>query len=255
MTSHKLILLDIFSYSCMNCLRSFNFINKMDDKYGRFGLETIILHPPEWEFEKNSNNILKALEKYKIKFPVIIDKNKRIINKLKISFWPAQILIKDGTILYKHIGEGDYKRLEDSIRKILNINVKKIFNKEPKYARFPTIYLGKGREGIIKSIGNQLKFGIIYTEGRWSRENECLISIGNDCSITLLTKGNIINFVAKSINKKPLENKIILNNKAVKRIIIKEPRLYQILKLKNNGQNKLALKAKTGLAIYSFSFQ
>ena len=239
----------------MNCLRSLNFINKMNDKYSKFGLEMIILHPPEWEFEKNSNNILKALEKYKIKFPVIIDKNKRIINKLKISFWPAQILIKDGTILYKHIGEGGYKRLEGSIRKTLKINVKKIFDKEPRYANLPTIYLGIGKKGIIKNIGNQLKFGVIYTKGRWSRENEYLKSIGDDCSMTLLTKGNIINFVAKSIHKKSLEIKISLNNKYIKKIIIKEPRLYQILKLKNNGQNKLTLKTRTGLAIYSFSFQ
>ena len=53
----ELILLDIFSYSCMNCLRSLELIKKIDKKYKEFGLKTIIVHSPEWEFEKDSKNI------------------------------------------------------------------------------------------------------------------------------------------------------------------------------------------------------
>ena len=80
----KLILLDIFSYSCMNCLRSLEFIKKIDKKYGNFGLETILIHPPEWSFEKNSNNIINAMKKYRISLPMVIDKNKKILKKLTI---------------------------------------------------------------------------------------------------------------------------------------------------------------------------
>ena len=84
----------------MNCLRSLEFIRRIDDKYKKSGLRTIIVHPPEWDFEKNNKNIIDAMKKYRIDLPIIIDKNKRILKKLKINFWPTQILIKNGKILY-----------------------------------------------------------------------------------------------------------------------------------------------------------
>ena len=64
MTEKKLQLLDIFSYSCMNCLRSLECIKQLDSRYRKHGLETIIIHPPEWAFEKDSRNILQALAEW-----------------------------------------------------------------------------------------------------------------------------------------------------------------------------------------------
>ena len=73
--TQKLLLFDIFSYSCMHCLRSLDYIKKINNKYKKYGLKTILIHPPEWEFEKNSDNILHSIKKQKIKFPIIIDKD------------------------------------------------------------------------------------------------------------------------------------------------------------------------------------
>ena len=89
-------------------------IKKIDKKYKKYGLETILIHPPEWEFEKNSETILHALKKRSITFPVVVDKHKKIIKKLGIDFWPTQIVMDDGKILYRHVGEGDYKKLENT---------------------------------------------------------------------------------------------------------------------------------------------
>ena len=139
MTAKELFLFDIFSYSCMNCLRSLDYIKKIDDKYRKYGLKTILIHPPEWNFEKDGSNIIRAAEKYRIKMPIIIDKNKKIIKKLKINFWPTQILIKDRKMLYKHIGEGNYKALEDNIIRTLKIKTKSAFNKEPKYPKLQAV--------------------------------------------------------------------------------------------------------------------
>jgi PHP family Zn ribbon phosphoesterase len=108
----------------MNCLRSLEFIKRIDDAYKKFGLRTILVHPPEWSFEKNISNIADAMKKYRINLQIIIDKDKKILKKLKTNFWPAQILIRNGKILYKHIGEGNYKKLEDKIVKLLNIHTK-----------------------------------------------------------------------------------------------------------------------------------
>jgi len=249
--TQKLLLFDIFSYSCMNCLISLDYIKKINNKYKKYGLKTILIHPPEWEFEKNHNYISRALKKCKINLPIIIDKDKKLIKKLKINFWPSQILINNNNkIIYKHIGEGDYKKLENKIINTLKIKTNKIFNIEPKYTKFPTIYAGKKKKGKISDIKNKLKFGIIYKKGKWTQQNEFLQGSG---SITIKTKGKIINFTAKSFNKKPINLKIKLNNKIIGNLKVNEPQLYNILRLKNNKSKKLTLETKSKIAIYSFS--
>lgn len=255
MSSSNLILLDIFSYSCMNCLRSLGFIKKLKKKYRKFGLETILVHAPEWRFEKDSKNIAYALKKYKIDIPVIIDKDKKIIKKFKVDFWPSQILISNEKILYKRIGEGSYKKLENKISELLNANTERIFNKEPIYSKFPALYAGKRKKGKIKEFKNKLKYGIIYKKGKWSQKNEFIQSSGRINSLTILTKGRIISFVAETMGNKPAKIIIRLNDKYAKNLTVNNPRLYKILKLKNNKRQKLTIIAKPDLAIYSFSFQ
>lgn len=284
----QIILFDIFSYSCMNCLRSLDYIKKISDKYRKYGLKTTLVHPPEWEFEKNKKNIYKALKKYKINLPLIIDKDKRITKKLKINFWPAQILVKSSKnsknflghktkeiedfrgfenkvfkqlqsdffvknkILYKHIGEGNYKELEDKIIKVLKIKSNAVFDKEPKYTKFPTVYAGKKKKGRISKLKNKLNFGIVYINGKWKQNNEFLQGKG---SLIVKTKGKTVNYTAGSINNKSINVKVKINNKSIKKIKINEPRLYNIIRLKNNKPKKLTLETKSKLAIYSFAFQ
>ncbi|MBI4451943.1 hypothetical protein HY637_00810, partial [Candidatus Woesearchaeota archaeon] len=185
----ELILLDIFSYSCMNCLRSLEYIKKIGTKYKKPGLKTIIIHPPEWDFEKQSSNILKAAEKYGIKIPIVIDKDYWIIKNLKVDFWPTQILIRNNKILYKHIGEGNYKGLEDSIIKNLNIKTKKEFTNEPKYSKFPTTYCGKKKKGKIKILNynknSKLRFGIVYLDNNWVQNKEYIKSMKNNSTLSI----------------------------------------------------------------------
>ena len=252
----ELILLDVFSYSCMNCLRSLGFIKKIDNRYRKFGLKTIIVHPPEWEFEKDSKNIIGTLKDYNINFPVIIDKNRKIIKKLKISFWPAQILTERGKILYKNVGEGNYKELEDRIVKFLKISSKRIFRLEPKCSKFSTVYCGKRKRGKIKKLNKNIKFGYIYVDGNWIQKQEYVKSLKNNSYLTILTKGKITNLVAESLGKKPIKISIKLNDKGIDAISVNKPQLHNIIKLKNNNkQNKLTITANKNLAIYSFSFQ
>ncbi len=252
MTAKELFLFDIFSYSCMNCLRSLDYIKKLDNKYRKYGLKTILIHPPEWDFEKDSNNITRAAKKYDINFPIIIDKDKKIIRKLKINFWPTQVLIMDNKILYKHIGEGNYRKLEGKIVKALEIKSHALFNKEPKYTKFQTVYAGKKKKGSISELKNKIDFGVIHKKGIWKQNNESLVGKG---SLTIKTKGKVISMVASSINKNSIKINIKLNSKSVKNITINGPQLYNIINLKNNEPKILSLEAKSKLKIYSFAFQ
>lgn|SRR3989338_936995 len=253
-----LILLDVFSYSCMNCLRSLEFIKRIDKKYRKFGLKTIIIHPSEWNFEKKRKNVSFASKKYSVKFPIRLDKNYKIIKKLGINFWPAQLLMKDGKIAYKHIGEGNYKNLEKNIAKLLKIRSKNAFTKEPKYSKFPAVYCGKRKHGKMIRLNDskaKMRFGKIYVNDRWLQKNEFLQSLGNNAELSIITKGRVTNFVAESMRKKPVKIRIQQGSKKIKFIAITMPRLYKLVNSKKNKNNKLTIIADKNLAIYSFSFQ
>lgn len=250
----KLTLIDIFSYSCMNCLRSLRFIKKIDKKYKKYGLKTVLVHPPEWEFEKESKNILSFLKKNNIKIPLVVDKNKEIIKKFDIDFWPTQIIVGDGKILYKHIGEGSYKQLENTIRNILKAEPKRIFNREPEYSKFPPLYTGKRKKGRIINQKDRLRFGVACIAGKWVQREERIENKGNG-SLAIKTKGNIVNIVAKAIKNKPATIFIALDDKPIKRRIINRPDLYPLLRIKDYKQHKLTLMTKSKIAVYSFSFE
>jgi hypothetical protein len=249
MTS-QIRLLDIFSYSCMNCLRSLEYIKKLDRKYRKYGLKTIIVHVPEWNFEKNKKNILRELKKQKTGIPVIIDNNGKTTKKFKIDFWPSQVLIKNNKTEYKHIGEGHYRELEKKIISLLKINTKMLFSKEPGYSKLPTIYCGKRKKGKILKLNGKKEFGVIYAKGKYKQEEESL----KTGYASIITAGKTVNFVAESIKNGPANVKISINGRHKKNITIKKPRLYQLIKAKNHRPKELVLEAK-GLKIYSFSFE
>ena len=251
----ELILYDIFSYSCMNCLRSLDFIKKIGNRYKKYGLKTIIIHPPEWEFEKQSGNILNAVKNHNIKLPVIIDKNYKIIKKLKVGFWPAQILVRDGKIVYRHIGEGNYKVLEKTIARFLKIKPKDVFRSEPKYSKFPAIYCGKKKNGKIINSDDKLKFGAVCLGNGWVQKKEFIQSVENDARLTIKTKGRITNFVAESLTHDPIKILIEVNDKSAKSLSIKDPQLYSLIKFNKNIENILNITTGKNLAIYSFSFR
>lgn len=256
MTSARLELLDIFSYSCMNCLRSLNYIKKLDKKYKKHGLRAAIVHVPEWKFEKNMKNISKAIKGHNIKFPKIIDKNKKLLKKLGINFWPSQILIKDGRVLYTHIGEGDYKELENNIKRALKLKTNPLFLKEPKYSKYPAIYAGRRKKGVILGLNaKKIDFGAIYAGKGWLQKSEYIESIADNSEIKIKLAGNISNITAQSLTKKPVKIRLKTNDKKIESQMISNPNLYQLLKSKTKNKKVLEIIADKGLAIYSFSFQ
>lgn len=236
----------------MNCIRSLAYIKKLNAKYSKYGLKTVIVHVPEWGFEKNKGNISEAIKRNKIKLPVKIDKDKKLIDKLKVNFWPSQLLIKNSKIVYKHIGEGSYKALERSIRKHLGIKARCIFNNEPEYAKFPTVYAGKNKKGKISKIKNKLKSGFIYIDGKYRQNNEFLKVNG---SLLLLAKGKMANFVAESENRKPLKVYVKIDGRLIKTFKVSRPKLYKIAESESGKTKKLALTANGNLRVYSFSFE
>ena len=116
----KVVLVDFWTYSCINCLRAIPYVRAWAEKYKDDGLVVIGVHTPEFAFEKQPANVKKALADLKIDYPVAIDNNYSIWRAFNNQYWPAHYFIDaQGRIRHHHFGEGEYAKSEEVIRQLL----------------------------------------------------------------------------------------------------------------------------------------
>ncbi|ACS56553.1 cytochrome c biogenesis protein DipZ [Rhizobium sp. WSM1325] len=116
----KVVLVDFWTYSCINCIRTIPYVRAWAEKYADQGLVVIGVHAPEFAFEKKIDNVKKAIGGFQIGYPVAIDNDYSIWRAFENSYWPAAYLIDaKGQIRYHHFGEGNYDRTEQAIQDLL----------------------------------------------------------------------------------------------------------------------------------------
>lgn len=116
----KVVLVDFWTYSCINCLRSIPYIRAWAEKYKDKGLVVIGVHTPEFAFERNDANVKRAITDLKIGYPVAIDNDYTIWQAFENQYWPAHYFIDvQGHVRYHHYGEGQYARSERVIQQLL----------------------------------------------------------------------------------------------------------------------------------------
>jgi cytochrome c biogenesis protein CcdA/thiol-disulfide isomerase/thioredoxin len=116
----KVVLIDFWTYSCINCLRALPYVRAWSEKYKDKGLVVIGVHAPEFAFEKNIGNVEKATKELKVDYPVAIDNDYAIWRAFKNEYWPAHYFIDaKGNIRHHHFGEGEYDKSEQVIQQLL----------------------------------------------------------------------------------------------------------------------------------------
>lgn len=116
----KVVLVDFWTYSCINCIRTIPYVRAWAEKYTDQGLVVIGVHAPEFAFEKKIDNVKSAIDDFKIGYPVAIDNDYKIWRAFENSYWPAAYLIDaKGQVRYHHFGEGNYDRTEKAIQDLL----------------------------------------------------------------------------------------------------------------------------------------
>jgi thiol-disulfide isomerase/thioredoxin len=116
----KVVLVDFWTYSCINCIRTLPHLNDWYQRYADKGFVIVGVHSPEFEFEKNYDNVKAAVQKLGIKFPVILDSNHGTWNAYGNMYWPRDYLVDtQGYIRHDHVGEGDYNTTESAIQSLL----------------------------------------------------------------------------------------------------------------------------------------
>ena len=222
----KIILIDFWTYSCINCQRTLPYLNAWYEKYKDEGLVIIGLHTPEFEFEKDYNNVLRAVEKFEVKYPVVLDNDYSTWTSYRNRYWPRKYLIDiDGFIVYDHIGEGAYEQTEKKIVELLNersqrlslgsvslnqAEPEKVDNVSFEKVLTPEIYLGSARLEYIANLPSLLCLeGICdYTslqsvllntyqlDGSWSILAENAELISDTGSIAIRFSASKVNLVA-----------------------------------------------------------
>ena len=118
----KVVLYDFWTYSCVNCQRTFPDIRAWFDRYRADGLVVIGIHSPEFDFEKVRKNVEAAVKRDAVTWPVALDSDMAIWTRFKNQYWPADYIAdRSGHIRYTHFGEGDYANTENVIRKLLGV--------------------------------------------------------------------------------------------------------------------------------------
>jgi len=154
----KVILIDFWTYSCINCQRTLPYLQTWWEKYKDKGLVIIGIHSPEFEFEKSAKNLAQAIKDFNIQYSVVQDNNFATWKAYNNRYWPAKYFIdKDGYIRSTHFGEGNYDESEKTIQLLLNeINNSPINNEISNleyinYAQTPELYIGYKRINSLVS--------------------------------------------------------------------------------------------------------
>ncbi len=116
----SVVLVQFWTFACINCQRTLPYITKWHQQYKSQGLKVIGIHTPEFAFERDANNIKKALKQHKITYPVPVDNEYKTWNAYDNQYWPHLFLAdRQGLLRYDHVGEGAYEKIEQTIRQLL----------------------------------------------------------------------------------------------------------------------------------------
>jgi thiol-disulfide isomerase/thioredoxin len=160
----KVVLVNFWTYSCINVLRTLPYLIDWNAKYADKGLVTVGVHSPEFEFEKNTDNVKNALQRYDIEYPVIQDNDHKIWNAYGNNYWPRMYLVDDkGFIRYDKIGEGDYNQTEKVIQSLLSErNANKGIKNVDFNSTFP--YENKSQSNSKNNISNFLAQSVDHSK-------------------------------------------------------------------------------------------
>ncbi|MBS3164453.1 thioredoxin family protein [Candidatus Woesearchaeota archaeon] len=286
----KVVLVDFWTYTCINCIRTLPHLVAWDRAYRDKGLVIIGVHTPEFAFEKKRENVAAAMEKHDIGYPVVQDNGYATWSAYRNRFWPRKYLIDaDGFIRYDHIGEGAYDETEEMLQALLieagtleeEMPVTGLPDETPRVLTTPELYagaefaiprgqeLGNGEGWQQGSAEYQLPETVprdrITLNGTWRLEEQGLVS-ESDAQLFLLYSAASVNVVVNAermlkievlLDSEPLPAAMagqdILYEGDTARLRMDEPRLYNVVS-GPLGRHLLELRVPAGFSIHAFTF-
>jgi cytochrome c biogenesis protein CcdA/thiol-disulfide isomerase/thioredoxin len=263
----RVVLIDFWTYSCINCLRTLPHLKAWDRAYRDDGLTIVGVHSPEFAFERVPDNVRAAVRKQGIRYPVALDNDFATWTAYANEYWPAKYLIdRNGRVRYYHFGEGEYDETEELIRRYLGESVdgevEGIVDRTPTIRTTPESYLGFSR--LDRFVGSRIVAGreatyrypryvgpdqLAYT-GRMRVEPERIVA-GKGAGLRLRFLAREVNLVLGGRGSVEVH----LDGRRQTTVEIRgEPRLYNLLRLPKLQEGLLELRFRPGLAAYAFTF-
>ncbi len=268
----KVVLIDFWTYSCINCVRTLPYITKWDRTYRDKGLVIIGIHAPEFEFEKKKANVEAAIANHKIEYPVALDNNLDTWTAFKNQYWPAHYLIdKEGRVVYTHFGEGNYAETENNIRYLLGLDKRTdVVQEESSVSRdqSPETYLGYNRaanfisQEVMKNDAVQTYTAPKFIpsdhwalSGSWMVGAEKITSEMPGASLQHNFTAGKVFLVLGTKDGKPIKVDIKLNGESYKTLTVYQHMLYELIS-QSKAKNGLVeiISETTGLEAYAFTF-
>lgn len=276
----KVVLLDFWTYTCINCIRTLPHITQWYNTYKDKGLEIIGIHTPEFAFEKSKPHVEDAIKRFNITYPVALDNEYKTWQAYSNRYWPSHYLIdQHGIIVKRHFGEGGYVEMENAICALLNLPQ---CDKKEQYPSTkpitPETYLGFERadryspelqiqpnQPTSYNTTTSLRNDQVGLTGVWTVRPDCIQSESDNNKISLDFIGNHVYLVMQSDNPQLLT--VLLDGKPVPekyrsrdmnknaKIMVHKPRMYELIDLKEDyGRHTLTLQCQKGINAYVFTF-
>ena len=263
----KVVLIDFWTYSCINCIRTLPYVTKWYDTYKDEGFVVIGVHTPEFEFEKVTENVQTAIKRYGINYPVAQDNSFSTWNAYKNRFWPAEYLIdKNGQIVYRHFGEGNYDITENTIRGLLGLNEPAdVTNPAQGNVRSPEIYFGLDRleylsldqvanmgGGLEYKLPESLPLNRFALAGFWEFHADRIESLDKS-KIRLHFFAGKVFMVASA--KKSITLKIQVDGVNQPDVTVNESKLYPLFDSEDYKEHTIDIDIpESGLEAFTFTF-
>jgi cytochrome c biogenesis protein CcdA/thiol-disulfide isomerase/thioredoxin len=265
----KVVLVDFWTYSCINCLRTLPYLKAWDARYRSKGLVVLGVHTPEFAFERDLGNVRAAVKRLGVRYPVALDNAYGTWKAYSNQYWPADYLVDQaGRVRDVHFGEGDYAKTERNIRRLLEAGkagqlprAGQDADRTPKEIRTPESYLGYLR--ISNYTGSPLRtdrnatyrFPPALTQdsyayaGTWKVEGERIVA-GDKARIRIHFDARTVHLVLTGRGSVTVR----VNGEVQRTLPIDRDRLYTLVTQKHASDGLLELGLTPGLAAYAFTF-
>lgn len=265
----KVVLVDFWTYSCINCVRTLPYTTKWFDKYRDQGLVVVGVHAPEFAFEKDMDNVKAAIAQYKINYPVAQDNDLQTWRAYSNQFWPAEYLIdQQGNVVYTHFGEGEYDATENAIRQLLGLKPDIGPDNGPDLSgiRSPEMYFGTEREQYLSAAQVPSPVPIDYSfplnlganqfalAGNWQFAADRASLIKGAGKIKLRFFSAKLFMVAQSQDQ-PLVLQIFIDGQREPDVTISESKLYTLFDSTDYAEHTVEINIpSSGFDAFTFTF-
>ena len=270
----KVVLVDFWTYTCINCLRTLPYLRAWDRKYAKDGLVIVGVHTPEFTFEREPGNVLDAIEREGLRYPVAQDNGYKTWEAYGNKYWPAKYLIDArGRVRYTHFGEGEYGTTERHIRTLLRDagrdglgGTTEATAQVPSEMATPETYLSSARaERFLPEPPQKgartyeappvdLPESYFTLDGRWTVDDE-RATAGRDASIRASVSGKRVFLVMASRGDRPRKVEVLLDGKRHRTVTVRGQRLYTLVSLPRMERGvPLELRFDAGVSGYAFTF-